>query len=109
MNSVSLDSSLVIYLVALILIIIIMYKLGCTIWASLLFGFIIALIILIIIYPPSQINPWTANYESNSSIYLLILFLTPIYVTIYVLFRAWNDRRPCVKDCGCPNITIKNN
>jgi archaellum biogenesis protein FlaJ (TadC family) len=95
MASVCLDSSLLIYLVTLILILIIFYKLGCTIWSSLLFAFVISLAILVVIYPPSKLNPWTANCESNSSIYLVILILTPIYITIYALVLAWNAKRRC--------------
>lgn len=101
--STTLDAALLIYVVVIILVIIIAYKLNCTIWASLLFASIIGLIILCLIYPPSKLNPWTTNSESNSSIYLLILVLTPIYVALYALTLAWRDRRHCGFKPLCPS------
>ncbi len=91
----SLDSSLLIYVVVLILVLVIFFKLGRTIWASLLFALVVGLIILIIIHPPSKLNPWTTNSESNSCLYLLILILTPIYVTLFALVIGWRQMRLC--------------
>jgi len=102
----SLDVSLLIYIVVLIVVIIFMYKLGCTIWASLLFGFIISLIILCCMYPLSKLNPWSTNSESNSSIYLLILILTPIYVILYALTLAYADKRICIKNTNNTNLYV---
>jgi len=89
-----LGSALIIYLILVIIAIIIFYKLGLTIWGSFLYAFVIGLIILLIIVPPSDIDPWSTGSESTSAIYLLILFVTPIYIAVYALIAAWKNKRP---------------
>jgi hypothetical protein len=96
-----LSGCLAIYTVVVILIVVVMYKLGKTIWASILFASIIGLILLFIINPPSEIDPWSTGTESMSAIYLLIVLLTPIYVTIYALTMAWNNSRS-----GCDSYRL---
>lgn len=84
---------LIIYLVVLILVVLWMYKTKRTIWASLLYGLIFGMLILLLIYSPSEIDPYSAGVESNSALYLLIFFLTPIYVAVYSLNAAYFDHR----------------
>ena len=70
-----------------------MYKTAHTIWASLLYGFIIGLILLLIIEPPSSIDPYASGVDSTATLYIMIMLLTPIYVAIYSLRIAHYDRR----------------
>ena len=84
---------LIIYVLIVLLITLIMYKTKHTIWASLLYGFSIGLILLLIIEPPSSIDPYSTGIESTSTLYIMIMLLTPIYIAIYSLRIAHYDRR----------------
>ena len=97
-----LSTCLVIYLIIVILITVWMYKTKHTIWASLLYGLIFGVIVLIIIQPPSEIDPYSTSVESTSALYLLILILTPVYVIIYSLRCGYFDYR---KVCYRPYST----
>ncbi len=95
-----LGNALLLYLLIVIIFIIIFYKLNLTIWASLLYAFVIGLAVLIAVQPPNEIDPWSTGSESTSAIYILILFLTPIYVVIYALIKGWQDKRIKNKNCN---------
>jgi hypothetical protein len=89
--------ALLIYLIIVLLVTIFLYKLRRTLWSSLLCALIIGFLVLIFSKSPSDIDPHSTNTESNSAIYLLILFLTPVYVFIYAFVSAWKDKRACFK------------
>jgi CDP-diglyceride synthetase len=89
---------LVIYIITVIVIVLAMYKLKRTIWASLLWGLIFGMMVLLIIQPPSDIeNKYNTTMESSSWLYFLIFFMTPVYVVIYSLTAAYYDFQP---DCS---------
>jgi hypothetical protein len=85
--------SLIIYILTVVVISLLMYKTCHTIWASLLYGLVLGIITLIIIQPPSSIDPYSTGVESTSALYLLIFFLTPVYIAIYSLKIAYYDYR----------------
>lgn len=84
---------LTIYLLTVIIITLIMYRTYHTIWASLLYSLTLGLILLIVIQPPSCIDPYSAGIESYSTLYIMIMLLTPIYIVIYSLRIAFYDKR----------------
>lgn len=88
-----LSMSLIIYVIIIIIITLWMYKTSHTIWASLLYGLIFGMLVLIIVQPPSSIDPHSTTVESTSALYLLIFFLTPIYIALYSLRAGYYDCR----------------
>jgi H+/gluconate symporter-like permease len=88
-----LSTCLVIYVIVVLIITLVMYKTCHTIWASLLYGFVFGLVLLLIIEPPSSIDPYSTGVESTSTLYMLIILLTPIYIAIYSLKIAFYDKR----------------
>ena len=88
-----LSMSLIVYAITIVIISLWMYRTSHTIWASLLYGLILGMLILIIIHPPSSIDPHSTTVESTSALYLLIFFLTPIYIALYSLRIAYYDYR----------------
>lgn len=86
-----LSMCLIVYLITVIVIVLWMYKMNRTIWASLLYGLIFGMIVLLVIQPPSNIDPRTTGMDSWSALYLLIFLITPIYVALYALRAAYYD------------------
>jgi hypothetical protein len=92
---------LVIYFITVVVIVLCLYKLKRTIWASLLWGLVLGMIVLLVIQPPSDINnKYNTTVDSSSWLYFLIFFVTPVYVIIYSLRKAYYDLKP-----DCSNFT----
>ena len=77
--------------VVLIIIVILVHS-GIRTKASLVLGAAISMIMLIIIKPPAEINPWVES-EAILGIYSLIMIGTPIIVVAYSLISAFQDRK----------------
>lgn len=88
-----LSSCLIVYFITVVLIAVVSYKIGKTIWSSLLISLVIGFVLLMIIEPPSSIDPWETGTESTSAIYLLIVFITPIFVLLFAFLTAIKHNR----------------
>lgn len=87
-----LTASLLIYLGIVVFSILIFIKLDIRPISSIVLSLLIGQIILIILTPPTAIDPWK-DTDSTSAIYYLIQIITPIILLVYVIVTAWNDRR----------------
>ncbi len=87
-----LTASLLIYLGIVVFSILIFIKLDIRPISSIVLSLLIGQIILVILTPPTAIDPWK-DTDSTSAIYYLIQIITPIILLVYVVVTAWNDRR----------------
>jgi hypothetical protein len=69
------------------------YGARITLWSSIIFGLFIALIILVIFYPPSTAATNTADF--TLVLYAIILILGFVLLFIYIVQKTLNDVR-CV-------------
>ena len=87
-----LTAALLIYLGIVVFSILIFIKLDIRPISSIVLSLLIGQIILVILTPPTAIDPWK-DTDSTSAIYYLIQIITPIILLVYVIVTAWNDRR----------------
>lgn len=86
--------ALLIWLIVVILVFILARSFRIRFWSALLLALIIGAIILGIITPVNNLIASLTNRSLATTIYALIMFLTPLIVLIYVVAKAVTDVQP---------------
>jgi hypothetical protein len=94
---------LIIYVIVLICLIFTFFKSGIRFVSSLILAMIISQVLLIILKPPSSINPENEDL-SIYAFYIFIQVITPITVYIYAVITAAEDKNNRV----CKVMNVKN-
>jgi hypothetical protein len=82
---------LIVYLIFVLGLIIILIRSHIKIFSSIVIALIFGQIIINIICPPQNIDPW-CEVTSMTALYFTIQIVTPIIVVIYALYRAFGDK-----------------
>lgn len=83
--------SLILYVVVVILTFLLARSAGIRVWSAIILALIVGQIILALIKPFGTIEGFLTG-NTLSSLYVLIMAITPILVIIYVFTKALTDR-----------------
>lgn len=86
-----LSIALIIWLVIVIVVYLIARMNNRTVWSSIVLGILIAAIVLAIIRPITVTEMIVNGSNIPSTLYWLIMFLTPLIIIIYVISKAVTD------------------
>ena len=86
--------ALLIWLIVLLLVFFIARRYRIRMWSAATLAVLIAAIVLTILRPPNTL-PWGLNQSNGlAGLYFLIMFITPLWITIYVVARSVTDVEP---------------
>lgn len=87
-----LGSVLIIYLIITIALVILFIRLRIRTYSAITLGLLVGQVILNFLAPPTNVSPFS---ESNSvtALYFLVQIATPVYLIVYILIMAINDKR----------------
>jgi hypothetical protein len=86
--------ALVIWLIVVILVFILARYFQIRFWSALVLALIVGAIVLGIITPVNNLIASLTNKGFVSSLYALIMFLTPLIILIYAVAKAVTDIQP---------------
>ena len=95
-----LPTALIIYLVVIILVMIIAYVSGITLYSSFILAITLGILVLFVIYPVSLMIKTIQYHPTASTIYGIIISITLISTIWYIVISAIDDRRVNPKDHG---------
>jgi len=85
--------SLLLYIVLVIILIIVFIRLRIRSISAIMLALIIGCATIAVLCPPSQIDNASGDPSGSiSAFYLLIMFGTPLLVSIYTVVLCWKDR-----------------
>lgn len=87
-------AALIWFIIVVVVVAVTCYKyIRIRIWSSITLGLIIGVLLLLLIYPISYLMDEPPQW--SIAIYLVILFIVPIYILIYSFIRALFDTKGC--------------
>lgn len=102
--------SLIIYLIFFVVFLWVFSKFGMGIFSALTLTALLSALIFLVLVPPSEIEDQIDIYFSNKPhhetndyivlIYLLIMILTLLLISVYIILKAWEDRSRRLKVLG---------
>jgi len=91
--AIELNHALIIYVIIVIILVIIFIRLRIHTISALILGLFLGMIVLDIMFPPSNLNNLTGSSASEVSIYIVIQIITLFMVIIYTFITAWKDKK----------------
>lgn len=93
-GNMDLSWALIIWLIVVILVFILARNFRIRFWSALVLALIVGAIVLGIITPVNNLITSLTNRGFTTSLYALIMFLTPLIVLIYAVSKAVTDVQP---------------
>jgi hypothetical protein len=102
--------SLIIYLIFFVVFLWVFSKFGMGLFSALVLTALLSALVLLVLVPPSEIEDQIDIYFSNKPhhktddyivlIYLLIMILSLLLISVYIILKAWEDRSRRLKVLG---------